>query len=314
MNLLRHFVLFAVVLALLGAAGGALFVWLGVYNVSALEQHTPPVYWLLQTAKERSIDQRAEELSAPDLTDPAWRQGGLLLYDRHCRQCHGAPGIPPEPFALGMRPIPTAIASIARRWQDRPEQTYWLIVNGIKMTGMPGWRYRLSEGQVWQLVAFLDELPSLGPAEYQARVEALGGEQAEPLGGQVISAAEAEPPLPGYPSDEPAHERGRKAIQQYGCTTCHRIPGLTAAVNDVGPPLAGIADRAFIAGILPNTPDNMLRWLLSPPAIAPRTAMPDMGLEEGDARDIAAYLATLRGEEGGRRSTGQGLAPPAPAR
>lgn len=305
MRLLRHFLLFAVLLAVLGGAGGAALVWTGAYNISALEQHTPPIWWLLQTAKSRSIARRSARIEVPDFSGAQWREAGIGLYDLHCRQCHGAPGVPPEPFALGLTPVPTAIASIARRWNARPEQLYWVIVNGIKMTGMPGWRYRLSEAQVWQLVAFLAELPSLAPAEYQARVEALGGPQSAVLGGEVISSAESEPPLPGYPHDEPAPERGRKAIQQYGCTTCHRIPGLTAAVNDVGPPLDGMAERAFIAGILPNTADNMVRWLLAPTAIAPRTAMPDLGLEEGDARDITAYLATLRDADGGRGRLGE---------
>lgn len=61
----------------------------------------------------------------------------------------------------------------------------------------------------------------------------------------------------------------------------------------VGPPLAGISARGFLGGVLPNTPENLVRWLRAPQEINPRTAMPDLGVSERDARDIAAYLATL---------------------
>ncbi|HEX2197917.1 MAG TPA: c-type cytochrome, partial [Burkholderiales bacterium] len=88
--------------------------------------------------------------------------------------------------------------------------------------------------------------------------------------------------------------RGERAINQYACVTCHEIPGIVGANAPVGPPLAGIASRVMLGGVLPNSPDNMVRWLREPQKIAPGTAMPDLGVTEQDARDIAAYLATLR--------------------
>jgi cytochrome c2 len=88
--------------------------------------------------------------------------------------------------------------------------------------------------------------------------------------------------------------RGEAALSAFGCTACHTIPGVAGANGLVGPPLAGIASRAYIGGVVPNTPDNMIRWLMDPPALAPRTAMPNLGVQEADARNIAAYLYTLR--------------------
>jgi cytochrome c2 len=61
----------------------------------------------------------------------------------------------------------------------------------------------------------------------------------------------------------------------------------------VGPPLAGIADRAYIAGVLPNNPENLMRWVENPPGVDPLTVMPNMGVTPRDARDIAAFLYTL---------------------
>ena len=88
--------------------------------------------------------------------------------------------------------------------------------------------------------------------------------------------------------------RGRAKIGHYGCHTCHTIPGVEGADSLVGPPLDRIAGRTYIAGVLTNSPDNMIRWLRDPHAVDPLTAMPNLGLGEQDARDIAGYLYTLR--------------------
>jgi cytochrome c2 len=88
-------------------------------------------------------------------------------------------------------------------------------------------------------------------------------------------------------------DRGKLAMRRYGCGTCHTIPGVRGANGQVGPPLEGIATRAYVAGVLPNTPDQMIRWIQHPQAVDSRKAMPEMGVSDSDARDIAAYLYTL---------------------
>lgn len=88
-------------------------------------------------------------------------------------------------------------------------------------------------------------------------------------------------------------QRGKAAIRQYGCVACHVIPSIAGPASNVGPPLNEIARRAYIGGVLPNTPADMVRWLRDPPRVDPLTAMPDMGISEADAKDIAAYLYTL---------------------
>jgi cytochrome c2 len=88
--------------------------------------------------------------------------------------------------------------------------------------------------------------------------------------------------------------RGREAIAASGCGSCHRIPGVENARGEVGPPLSGLARRVIIAGMLPNSSDNMIRWIQDPPSIDPRTAMPNLGVSAQSARDMAAYLYTLR--------------------
>lgn len=89
-------------------------------------------------------------------------------------------------------------------------------------------------------------------------------------------------------------QRGKTAISKYGCATCHTIPGVHGADALVGPPLTQMGSRSYIAGVLPNTPDNMIRWIQNPPQVDQLTAMPNLGVTEQDARDIAGYLYTLK--------------------
>ena len=97
--------------------------------------------------------------------------------------------------------------------------------------------------------------------------------------------------LPGVGSGSIAG--ARPAFHQYGCTACHSIPGIVGADTHVGPPLDGLAPRKYLAGSLPNTPANLVRWIRAPRSIAPGTAMPEVPVAEQDAIDMAAYLYTL---------------------
>jgi mono/diheme cytochrome c family protein len=88
--------------------------------------------------------------------------------------------------------------------------------------------------------------------------------------------------------------RGLTAISRYGCGSCHTIPGVSGAFGRVGPPLAGIGSRFYVAGVLQNTPPNMIRWIENPPGIDEHTVMPNLHVTHQDAVDIAGYLYTLR--------------------
>ena len=88
-------------------------------------------------------------------------------------------------------------------------------------------------------------------------------------------------------------EAGAELIERAGCGTCHMIPGIDGADGLVGPPLIHWSRRTYIAGLLRNTPSNMIAWLMAPQDIVPNNAMPDLGLNEEQARDITAYLYTI---------------------
>ena len=88
--------------------------------------------------------------------------------------------------------------------------------------------------------------------------------------------------------------KGRVLIQEYGCGSCHKIPGVPGATGGVGPSLAGVQTQSYIAGVLQHTPDNLVRWVRDPQGVNPRTAMPNLNVSESDARDIVAYLYTIK--------------------
>jgi cytochrome c len=84
--------------------------------------------------------------------------------------------------------------------------------------------------------------------------------------------------------------RAPAIFRRYGCSGCHTIPGIPGADGQTGPPLTGLSKRVFIAGTLENTSGNLIAWIVSPESQSPRTAMPDTGISEKEARDLAAYL------------------------
>jgi len=261
-------------LLLLAAAGALAFVFSGLYDISASDQHLAPTYHAIRKTMERSVARRAKDIPVPPLGAPAQLERGLSLYRAHCVQCHGAPGIAPEPFALGLTPLPTPLA---RSGIDRtPAELFWMVKYGIKMTGMPAWEYRFPDEDVWALVAFVKHLPRLSVAEY--------------LAWKVPPAL----PRVAPPDGPPDAARGEKAIKQYGCIGCHEIPGMVGPEARLGPPLAGVASRTMLGGVLPNSFENMVLWLRAPQSFSRHSAMPMLGVTERDARDMAAYLATLK--------------------
>lgn len=262
-------------LALAGLLAATAVVLGGLYDISATDQHLRPTYRVLDLAMRQSVRLRAASIEVPPLGDPVQVERGLAIYRDHCVQCHGAPGVAPQPFALGLTPAAANLAHTARHW--RAAELYWAVRYGFKMTAMPAWEFRLEEPDLWAVVAFLRTLPGLSPQAYRQRAE-------------KVPAAERSP----SPDAAPDASRGRRALRLYGCATCHAIPGIVGADPPVAAPLEGMASRAVIAGILPNTPENLVRWIRFPRSVNPVGAMPDLGVSERDARDMGAYLATLR--------------------
>ena len=265
---------------MVGALTLAAVVYGGLYNIAATAQHTGLVYALLDRSMHSSVRLRARHVVVPaSLADPAQVRHGAVCYRQRCEQCHGGPGVGADSIGMAMQPVPGSLVGAARAWQ--PRELYWITRHGIKMSGMPAWQHHLSEAELWAVVAFLQQLPALSPAAYAA------------LTRQAQACRSTGPPAPPRVQAELA-ERGLLALRMYGCHACHSIPGVNGAQPQVGPPLAGFAGGALIAGRLANTHDNLVAWIRHPQRIDAGTAMPDLGVSHEHAREMAAYLATLR--------------------
>jgi cytochrome c len=106
----------------------------------------------------------------------------------------------------------------------------------------------------------------------------------------LLAACKGQEPSPV--AGDPNH--GKQLIEQYGCTSCHIIPGIEGPKGMVGPSLEHVASRQIIAGSIPNAPQNMTAYLQNPQAANPQNVMPNLGIKPDEARDIAAYLYTLK--------------------
>lgn len=143
---------------------GVVFIYSGIYDIAATEPHTPPMRWLLWTTMERSVRAHAEGIQVPSL-DVSLVKKGSSHYDRNCVFCHGAPGIRPGEMGEGIRPEAPDLTKHADHWS--PQELFWIIKHGIKMTAMPAWGPTHSDQDIWAMVAFLRQLPQMSPEQYR---------------------------------------------------------------------------------------------------------------------------------------------------
>lgn len=195
-------VLVALVLAL------AAFVWSGVYDIGADTGHARPVRAVLETLRERSIARHADDVQAPALDDPERIRRGAGNYDAMCRQCHLAPGQDETELARGLNPAPPAFA----RAHDRePAHDFWVAKHGIKASGMPAWGLSMDDAAIWDMVAFLQRLPDLDAAAYDALVASSdghshgGGAVAPSATGAADAASHDPPPEESHPHADDGH-------------------------------------------------------------------------------------------------------------
>jgi len=162
----RHSLTIAAVLAIL-AAGAAIFVYSGIYDIGADDHHTKPVFAVLQTLRDRSIHLRAEDIKVPDLDDPQLILKGAGQYAAMCTGCHLAPGVDDSELRVGMYPQPPDLSKV----HVDPKEAFWVIKHGIKMSAMPAWGVAgHDDATIWSMVAFLEKLPGMTPAQYKAIV------------------------------------------------------------------------------------------------------------------------------------------------
>lgn len=158
--------------AVVGVAG---VVYFGLANVGADDPHSAPVHAFLDTARDRSIEVRAQAIKVPDLAGQELIRAGAGNYDSMCATCHLSPGAAPTELSNGLYPAPPNLATAGRA--GNPGRTFWVIKHGIKATGMPAWGKSMQDQYIWEMVAFIQQLPSLDANQYQTLVASSGGHQ-----------------------------------------------------------------------------------------------------------------------------------------
>lgn len=162
----RHWLVLALTIGvvMLAVIFVSMVVSMGAYNVAADEPHWKPVYWLMQTVRDRSIAVRARDVVVPSgLGDTRRIAAGAGLYAEMCSGCHLAPGMEKTEISRGLYP---GAPELSRGLAISPAEEFWVIKHGIKMTGMAAWGRTHSDTLIWDMVAFLQKLPTLTPAQY----------------------------------------------------------------------------------------------------------------------------------------------------
>ena len=155
-------------LAIVCAVAVTLFVQSGLYDIGADVPHSEPVARLIDAVRIRSVAVRAENVVRPaDLGDPKRIAAGAGLYAEMCSGCHLAPGMEPSEISQGLYPRAPALTKPTGL---TPEQEFWVIKHGIKMSGMAAWGVTHSDELIWDMVSFIRQLPKMSPGQYRAAI------------------------------------------------------------------------------------------------------------------------------------------------
>jgi cytochrome c553 len=155
----------AIVILLIGVGG--YFVYSGIYNIGADDPHSKPVFILLKTLRNRSIQVRATSLTVPNLDDPQMILKGAGQYAAMCTGCHLTPGGKDSEIRPGLYPQPPDLTQT----RIEPKAAFWVIKHGIKMSAMPAWGGSHDDATIWSMVAFLQKLPDMSPSQYKNIVD-----------------------------------------------------------------------------------------------------------------------------------------------
>jgi cytochrome c553 len=229
--------------AALVLAGGGVFaavvavivILSGVFDVAATSKHSWPVAFVLHFTMQRSVAAHAPSLTPPDLDDPALILQGATHYATGCAPCHGGPGELASPIAQQMTPVPPGLYDVGRDFT--PDELFWIVRHGVKMTAMPAWPAQQRDDEIWAMVAFLRHLPDQNTAAY-ARLTGIVG-------------------TPGFLDGDVARPASATPFDPAPCGRCHGADGMGRA--GAFPRLAGLSEiyianalRAFRDGSRPS--------------------------------------------------------------
>jgi cytochrome c553 len=168
-------------------AGAILIAWTGIYDASATSHHSSIAHWFLHFTMRHSVAFHSSDATPPALGDPARILRGAKHYEMTCSPCHGAPDHPALDVTRGMTPPPPPLYDARAKFD--PEELHWVVKHGIKMTAMPAWPALQRNDEIWDMVAFLEQLPDLNPDRYGKLVEAKAPFEPAVLQGSMTGCA-----------------------------------------------------------------------------------------------------------------------------
>ena len=154
-------------LAVAAGIGAAVIFFGGYYSVAGTQEDPAIVHWALVQVRTASVNRHAKDAAPANINDPATIEAGAREYAEHgCSNCHGAPGVTWAKFSEGLKPEPPDLKDVVK---DRtPAQLFWVVKNGINMTGMPSFALAgAKDDELWQIVAFLKKLPTVSESDYK---------------------------------------------------------------------------------------------------------------------------------------------------
>jgi len=166
MNLLKSVLLLSVV----AGVAGATFIYSGLYPIGADDPHTPVVFSLLETTRDRSVEHASANIQVPNLDAPELLLSGGADYNDMCASCHLKPGMKSSDLSIGLYPKPPNLAKHEvdeTRKLSEARMQFWVIKHGIKASAMPAWGLTHDDKRIWAMVAFIQRMPKLTPEQYQ---------------------------------------------------------------------------------------------------------------------------------------------------
>ena len=252
----RHSAITVAVLALASLLIIGIFVWSGIYNIGADDTHTKPVYSMLQMMRERSISARANKLHPPpNLNDPASIRQGAGNYNAMCTGCHLGPGMEETELSKGLYPSPP---NLSKADVLDPAHHFWVIKHGIKASGMPAWGKSMSDEYIWNMVAFLQQLPKLSPEQYQAMIASSGGHEhgggeTQPHGdGEGMPDDHGNMPMEGMPMEGMPMDESKPHADPPGTPANHHQTA--APAKPASKPVTGSVEHRHADGTVESHP------------------------------------------------------------
>ncbi|MBY0560480.1 cytochrome c [Hyphomicrobium sp.] len=157
------------------AVGGLIYVYSGAYDVAASVPHSSILRWVLVTARDQSIAARLDQVGSPPPPNSSSIKEGFEHFDEMCVTCHGAPGAERGEVGKGLNPKPPDLSRLSKG--KDPRELFWIVKNGIAMTGMPSFGATHNDQAIWNIVAFLKELPAIPAQKYQEMKQELAASQ-----------------------------------------------------------------------------------------------------------------------------------------